>query len=52
MGYHQVFVARKFLVVFLKDLRESSMDVGNLRFDQIMGAKQVFVRCVCVLSSQ
>ena len=48
----KVFVVRKFLVAFLRDPPESSMDAKNLRFGQIVGAVQVVVSCVCCLGSR
>lgn len=52
----KVFIVRKFLIAFLKDPSESSMDVKNLRFGQIMGAEYVVIRCMSsrthVVSSQ
>ena len=39
----KVFVIWKLLILFLRILPKSSMDAENLRFDQIMGAKQAII---------
>lgn len=42
----KLFMFRNFLVEFLKDSPESSMDTENLMFGQIVGVEQISVRCM------